>query len=151
MHVFKSVQYNCQFTSLDFHIISWGFCCQPGGFPYLTDEKFTSRSHSVKFLRIWSFTWSVEQFPPGYWDRMYGFNLFLSLLFLYLYLSPLLCIFYIMKLKKLIRIKFSSILSIFYSATFLEKHLIQLFPHQVPYKNVGQLGLNQSKLLYEIH
>ena len=80
IYVFNSVQYLCQFTSLDFYIIPGTFPYLPDAFPYLPDAfpylpdafsylpdafsylpdafpylpggKFTPRSHPVKFLKI---------------------------------------------------------------------------------------------------
>ena len=54
----------CQFTLLNFHIIS-GRC------PWrLPGWKATPRSHPGKFLKNFHFPWWVKQSPPGYWDRV---------------------------------------------------------------------------------
>ena len=53
--VFKSVQYICQFTSLDFHIIPGGFRCIFSGFLFLPGGKFTLRSHPGELFKIWHF------------------------------------------------------------------------------------------------
>ena len=56
VYVFKSAQYICQFTSLDFHIIPCGFHCLTGGFPYLSGRKFTFRSHPRTFFENLTFS-----------------------------------------------------------------------------------------------
>ena len=65
IYVFKSKQYICQITSLDFHIILDGFRCLPSGFSYLTGGKFTTRSHPGKVLKILRFLWWVKESPRG--------------------------------------------------------------------------------------
>ena len=72
IYVFKSAQYICQFTSLDFHVIPGGFRCLPGRFPFPLSGKFTPRFHTDKVFKIWHFLRWVDQSTPGYWDRVYS-------------------------------------------------------------------------------
>ena len=52
-----------RFSPQDFHII-------PGEFRYLPGEKFTARSHSENFFKIWNFPRWVKPSLPGYRDRV---------------------------------------------------------------------------------
>lgn len=63
IYIFKSTLDISQFTLLDFHIIPDRSLCLPGG-------KITLSCLLGNFLKILYFSQSVDQYRPGYWDRV---------------------------------------------------------------------------------
>ena len=63
IHVFSQCNFFLSVHLAGYSYDPW-FYCLPSG-------KFTTGFHPEKFLKILHFRQRVEQYPPGYWDRLW--------------------------------------------------------------------------------